>query len=707
MLTRTSSWVQTQTQSRRMSSTLPQPIQPATTTTLKIAPQQAQSSTARPANSDSPSSEDTGVDGGKKKKTTKRRKTDGRGGSIKREIGHLCHDERRPRPNEKTAATTSTTPTTTTTSAPTTSTTSATQAPVPGPSGAVSYGMPVPLTTQTASNKIGSIASLYGPPTQTYAPSTTTATWPSQPQTQTFYRPDTLGNEFSVLTDFLETLDDSTFFSGAGGGTVTPSLMSTQTPTAGNAFLTNTYGAYDTAKPAAIAQLPSTSTPQHSQPSTTQAAATQQSTQIQKPHTSPISATAILPSATKQEKFLLTAADQEDGSRDERLARVIRAKYEAGLLKPYNYVKGYARLSRWMDRKAVAQSLRDIDLVFIEEAFERLLLDYDRVFSAMGVPACLWRRTGEIYKANREFCELVGVEGGLMREGRLCIYELMAEESAVNYWEKYGHVAFDASQKAVLTSCVLRYKPQLNLGSSTPTPRSTNTPTRPTGGGGGDSAAPANARQSIVSSVSLEFVSGLVQSRILGHVSREGEADHAFRADAGYKRILHLSAFRYQGPMRLSGYITALSLVLTAFSAPTATGADQWLSGHNTIRGQHHAEPLTWNPDLASAAQNWANQCNFTNSGGPYGENLAWGTGSIGIPAVIKLWADSEKSYDPSNPQYSTWTQMVWKSSKELGCAQATCPVGGETTSATATFFVCEYSPPGNVIGQFGDNVEP
>jgi hypothetical protein len=64
-----------------------------------------------------------------------------------------------------------------------------------------------------------------------------------------------------------------------------------------------------------------------------------------------------------------------------------------------------------------------------------MLLDYDRVFSAMGVPACLWRRTGEIYKANREFTELIGVEGYMMRDGRLCIYELMAEESAVNYWE--------------------------------------------------------------------------------------------------------------------------------------------------------------------------------------------------------------------------------------------------------------------------------
>jgi hypothetical protein len=61
----------------------------------------------------------------------------------------------------------------------------------------------------------------------------------------------------------------------------------------------------------------------------------------------------ILPAATKTERFLLTAADQESGSRDERLNRVIRSKYEAGLLKPYNYVKGYARLSRWMDRKLV------------------------------------------------------------------------------------------------------------------------------------------------------------------------------------------------------------------------------------------------------------------------------------------------------------------------------------------------------------------
>jgi len=44
--------------------------------------------------------------------------------------------------------------------------------------------------------------------------------------------------------------------------------------------------------------------------------------------------------STKAEKFFLTAADQNDGTRDERLAKVIQAKYDAGLLRPYNPVNG-------------------------------------------------------------------------------------------------------------------------------------------------------------------------------------------------------------------------------------------------------------------------------------------------------------------------------------------------------------------------------
>ncbi|KAG2185369.1 hypothetical protein INT44_002160 [Umbelopsis vinacea] len=177
------------------------------------------------------------------------------------------------------------------------------------------------------------------------------------------------------------------------------------------------------------------------------------------------------------ENYYITAADPRDGRLEDRLTEVINAKYEAGFLRPYNYVNGYARLQKFMDSnmspssrqrilnvmgtfrpafRHVAQSLTDIDLILVEEAFERLLLvgymshdihaislysgivfiqDYDRVFSSMGIPACLWRRTGEIYRGNKEFAQLVNVPIQMLREGRLCIYELMAEESAVNYWE--------------------------------------------------------------------------------------------------------------------------------------------------------------------------------------------------------------------------------------------------------------------------------
>ncbi|KAJ1769684.1 Transcription factor [Coemansia sp. RSA 1843] len=180
---------------------------------------------------------------------------------------------------------------------------------------------------------------------------------------------------------------------------------------------------------------------------------------------------------TQTERFLLTAADPSDGTSEDKLRQIINAKYEAGILKPYNYVNGYTRMQKYMETniskqniirilevintfrptfRSIAQSLTDIDLLLVEEGFERLLLDYDNVFNSFGVPACLWRRTGEIYKANREFADLMGVPLSYFHDGKVCIYELLTESSTVNYWEKYGEIAFDATQKAVLTSCVLQ-----------------------------------------------------------------------------------------------------------------------------------------------------------------------------------------------------------------------------------------------------------
>jgi hypothetical protein len=85
--------------------------------------------------------------------------------------------------------------------------------------------------------------------------------------------------------------------------------------------------------------------------------------------------------------------------------------------------------------RAIAQSLSDLDLIFVEEAFERLMLDYDRVFSAIHTPACLWRRTGEIYKGNKEMSVLTGIPSGWFRGGNLGIFQLMDEESIVKYYQ--------------------------------------------------------------------------------------------------------------------------------------------------------------------------------------------------------------------------------------------------------------------------------
>lgn len=135
-----------------------------------------------------------------------------------------------------------------------------------------------------------------------------------------------------------------------------------------------------------------------------------------------------------------------------------------------------------------------------------------------------------------------------------------------------------------------------------------------------------------------------------------------------------------------------------------------FLSLHNSIRSEHGAAALTWSSDLAAAAKGWADKCVFQHSGGslgPYGENLAAGTGSAyDVSAAMKSWTDEIKDYSSSNPVPSHYTQVVWKGTKQVGCALAPA-CGGifDASYGTAKYFVCEYFPAGNVIGQFAANV--
>jgi hypothetical protein len=132
-----------------------------------------------------------------------------------------------------------------------------------------------------------------------------------------------------------------------------------------------------------------------------------------------------------REAYYMTAADPAGTEApEERLKKLLKAKYDAGMLKPFNYVKGYARLNQYMERhlhpvsrnkiRSILEKFRplfrervhlltDIQLVYVEMGFEKNLMEYDRVFASMAIPACCWRRTGEIFRGNKEMAELIHV----------------------------------------------------------------------------------------------------------------------------------------------------------------------------------------------------------------------------------------------------------------------------------------------------------
>jgi len=138
----------------------------------------------------------------------------------------------------------------------------------------------------------------------------------------------------------------------------------------------------------------------------------------------------VMPTDKAKEYYLQAADPTGNDTPEERMNRLLRAKYDAGMLKPFNYVKGYARLSSYMDGHMNAaskqkilrqldrfrpkfrekvQALTDIELIYVEMWFEKSLMEYDRVFASMAIPACCWRRTGEIFRGNKEMAELIHV----------------------------------------------------------------------------------------------------------------------------------------------------------------------------------------------------------------------------------------------------------------------------------------------------------
>ncbi|KAK3702868.1 hypothetical protein QZH41_014141 [Actinostola sp. cb2023] len=68
------------------------------------------------------------------------------------------------------------------------------------------------------------------------------------------------------------------------------------------------------------------------------------------------------------------------------------------------------------------------------------------------------------------------------------------------------------------------------------------------------------------------------------------------------------------------------------------------------------------------------------------------------------MWYEEVDKYRFNNPGFSTgtghFTQVIWANTTEIGSGKATSSTG-------AQFVVVRYTPPGNVMGQFPDNVKP
>jgi hypothetical protein len=125
--------------------------------------------------------------------------------------------------------------------------------------------------------------------------------------------------------------------------------------------------------------------------------------------------------------------------------------------------------------------------------------------------------------------------------------------------------------------------------------------------------------------------------------------------------------------------------------------------------------PFTWSVAAETVAQNWAAQCNFSHNAnrGPFGENIYAG-GSESTPVAVtgtdavNSWAGEAANYTYSTNSCAAgdtcghYTQLVWRNTTAIGCAIQQCttnsPFGAPFNDWV--FEVCDFSPPGNFVGQ-------
>ncbi|MEV0997719.1 CAP domain-containing protein [Nonomuraea sp. NPDC050202] len=157
------------------------------------------------------------------------------------------------------------------------------------------------------------------------------------------------------------------------------------------------------------------------------------------------------------------------------------------------------------------------------------------------------------------------------------------------------------------------------------------------------------------------------------------------------------------GPTGMAGTRPAL---------PDATNADfllQALRETNARRDRHQVPPLVMDPLLVEYAKTRAAEISRQAGYGP----VRAGTGEIVFRSegeemseaaeAVAGWYAQCAGYDWDDPRPCHFSQLVWKASKAMGAAR----VAGQGQAHYETYIVFVFEPPGNVDGEYEENVPP
>lgn len=134
-----------------------------------------------------------------------------------------------------------------------------------------------------------------------------------------------------------------------------------------------------------------------------------------------------------------------------------------------------------------------------------------------------------------------------------------------------------------------------------------------------------------------------------------------------------------------------------------------WLDAHNNYRSQYGVGSVTWSEELVQVARRQTDSCVWKHTRpNLYGENIAAGQNSPS--EVVIAWVEGpneREGWEPNSPSPTHFTQVVWKATREIGCAVNTCQTveGSHLPQSPVMLWSCEYHPKGNVQTQYTQNV--